>query len=208
MTDSLARTTTSPKVQENRRRRREEILRAALSAFRDKGYQATTLNDIAERLGVRKSALYHYFPDKDAILYACHRQSLEELSRHLAQARHRYRAAGDRLRYIVQEHVRIMTDRVEGSPLAFEVPALSPPLQSQVVHARDNYERGLREIIAEGMERGEIRDVDPKIAVFVILGALNWIARWYQPRGKVDPADLSRQFADQLLGGLVCPPQP
>ena len=79
-----------------------------------------------------------------------------------------------------------MTDSDEGSPLAFEVPALSPPLQSQVVHARDQYERGLRDIIAEGVQRGEIRAVDPKIAVFVILGALNWIARWYQPKGTVD----------------------
>jgi hypothetical protein len=100
-----------------------------------------------------------------------------------------------------------MTDSVEGSPLAFEVPALSPPLQSQVVHARDRYERGLRDIIAEGMQRGEIRAVDPKIAVFVLLGALNWIARWYKPQGTIDSTDLGKQFADQLLGGLVCPPQ-
>lgn len=198
----------SPHVQEKRQRRQAEILRAAMAAFRARGYQATTLDDIADRLGVRKTALYHYFPDKDAILFACHQQSLSELSEHVAVARRTYASAADRLRHVVVEHVRVMTDSGEESPLAFEVPALSPPLQQQVIKDRDRYERSLRRIIAQGVRSGEFRTVDPKIAVFVMLGAINWIARWYQPRGTVHPGALGQQFADQLLGGLVCPPQP
>jgi AcrR family transcriptional regulator len=198
----------SPHVQEKRQRRQAEILGAAMGAFRARGYHSTTLEDIADRLGVRKTALYHYFPDKDAILFACHKQSLAELSGHLAAARRAYPTATARLRHIILEHVRVMTDSGEESPLAFDVPALSPPLQQKVIQARDRYERSLRRIIAEGVRSGEFRPVDPKIAVFVMLGAINWIARWYQPSGTMDPGAIAQQFADHLLGGLVCPPQP
>jgi TetR/AcrR family transcriptional regulator len=193
----------SPRIRAKRNRRRTEILHAALRAFRDGGYHATTLDHIAERLGVGKTALYHYFPDKDAILFACHQESLAELDRILRGAR-RLGSATDRLAFVVREHVRVMIETLEGSPLAFEVPALSPERQRPVIAARDRYERALRRIIADGIAAGEFRAVDPKIAVFAILGAVNWIARWYRPDGSVQAQELGRQFAEHLVGGLTC----
>jgi len=193
----------SPHVRAKRSRRRTEILHAALRAFRERGYYATTLDDIAERLGVGKTALYHYFPDKEAILYACHQESLAELDRILRGTR-RYASATERLAYVIREHVRVMTDTLEGSPLAFEVPALSPARQRPIIIARDRYERALRRMITEGISAGEFRAVEPKIAVFAILGAVNWIARWYRPEGSLHAQELGRQFADHLVGGLTC----
>jgi TetR/AcrR family transcriptional regulator len=195
--------TASPHVRAKRTRRRTEILHAALRAFRDRGYHATTLDDIAERLGVGKTALYHYFPDKEAILYACHQESLAELDRILRGAR-RLSSATERLAYVIREHVRVMTDTLEGSPLAFEVPALSPERQRPIVAARDRYERALRRTITEGIAAGEFREVEPKIAVFAILGAVNWIARWYRPDGSLHAPELGEQFAEHLVGGLTC----
>ena len=81
MADGTTAAPQSPRVREKHDRRSKEILRAALRGFRERGYHATTLDDIAERLGVRKTALYHYFPDKESILYACHQESLAELDR-------------------------------------------------------------------------------------------------------------------------------
>jgi TetR/AcrR family transcriptional regulator len=193
----------SPHVRAKRTRRRTEILHAALRAFRERGYFATTLDDIAERLGVGKTALYHYFPDKEAILYACHQESLAELDRIMRGTR-RYASATERLAYVIREHVRVMTDTLEGSPLAFEVPALSPARQRPIIAARDRYERALRRVITEGISAGEFREVEPKIAVFAILGAVNWIARWYRPEGSLHAQELGRQFADHLVGGLTC----
>jgi AcrR family transcriptional regulator len=196
-------TTPSPHIREKRRRRRVEILHAALRAFRAKGYHATTLDDIAHQLGVRKTALYHYFPDKEAILFACHRESLAELSAILKGAQTR-ESAGEQLAYVIREHVRVMTDTLEGSPLAFEVTALSPERQRDVIAARDRYEHALRRMIESGIAAGEFRRVDPKIAVFAILGAINWIARWYSPEGSLHARELGGQFAEHLLGGLTC----
>ncbi|MEJ2152219.1 MAG: TetR/AcrR family transcriptional regulator [Gemmatimonadota bacterium] len=169
----------SPRIREKRHRRRTEILHAALRAVREKGYHATTLDDIANHLGVQKTALYHYFPDKESILYQCHLDSL----------------------------ARVMTETLEASPLAFEVTALSSERQKKIITARDRYERRIRRIINEGIKSGEFRVVNSKIAVFGILGAINWIARWYRPEGRVHTPELGAEFADLLVGGLTCKPQ-
>ncbi len=193
----------SPRIREKRRRRRAEILHAALRAFKQKGFHATTLEDIAEHLGLRKTALYHYFPDKEAILWACHQESLAELERIIRGAR-RLDTASDQLGYVIREHVRVMTDTLEGSPLAFEVTAFSPERQKTIIAARDRYERAVRRILTRGIGDGEFRQVDVKIAVFAILGSINWIARWYNPEGTLHADELGHQFADHLVGGLTC----
>ena len=191
----------SPRILEKRRRRRAEILHAALRAFRDRGYHATTLDDIAHRLGVRKTALYHYFPDKQSILHECHREASAELARILDEAR-RLATASEQLAYVIREHVRVMTETLEGSPLAFEVTAFSPERQQELMTARDAYERAVRRIIERGIRNGEFRRVDAKVAVFVILGAINWIARWYRPEGSLHAAELGDRFTDLFLAGL------
>lgn len=194
--------TPSAHVRDKRRRRRDEILHAALQAFRRNGYHTTTLEDIAVHLGVRKTALYHYFPDKESILYECHRRSLAELDRLVREAR-RLESAADRLSFLIREHVRVMTDTLEGSPLAFEVTALSEEHQREVIAARDRYERRLRRTIEEGARSGELRAVNAKVAVFAILGAINWVARWYRPEGRLHADEIGSGFADHLVGGLV-----
>ena len=197
----------SPRVRAKHERRRAEILRAALHSFRHRGYHATTLDAIAEQLGVRKTALYHYFPDKQAILLACHRESIADLERIVAEAR-RLRGAAAQLRHVVMEHVRVMTDAFGGSPLAFEVDALATDRQAEIIGARDRYERELRDIIERGMHAGTFRPGHAKVAAFTILGALNGIARWYRPDGELDARAIGEQFASHLVGGLLSPAGP
>ena len=195
----------SPHVHAKRERRRAEILRAALRAFRERGYHATTLDAIAEQLGVRKTALYHYCPDKQAILLACDRESRAELERIVVQAR-RLGSELEQLRYIIVAHARVMTEAFGASPVAFEVGALSPERQAEVIAGRDRYERELRDIIGRGMKLGTFRRGDAKVAAFTILGALNGIARWYRPEGSLRASAIGEQFASQLMDGLVAEP--
>lgn len=197
---------TTPHVRAKRERRRAEILRAALRSFRERGYHATTLDTIAEQLGVRKTALYHYFPDKPAILLECHRESIADLERIVAEAME-LRTARARLHHIIVEHVRIMTEAYGASPLAFEVTALAPERQAEIIAGRDRYEHALRAVIASGMRSGTFVAGDAKIATFMLLGALNGIARWYRPGGALDAATIGEQFARQLVDGLARTPR-
>lgn len=196
--------TTSPHVQAKRLRRRAEILRAALHAFRERGYHATTLDAIAEQLGVRKTALYHYFADKQAILLECHRESLADLERIVAEAR-ALPTAREQLHHVIFEHVRVMTDAYGASPLAFEAGPLPPERLAEIIAGRDRYERALRDIIEAGTRAGTFAPGNSKIAAFAILGALNGIARWYRPGGPLDATAIGEQFASQLIDGLATP---
>lgn len=191
----------SPRIREKRRRRRAEILQAALQAFRNKGYSTTTLNDIAQQLDVSKTALYHYFPDKESILQECHQESVAELERILREAS-RLKTPTAKLTHIIREHVRLMTDTLGGSPLGFEITALSSKKRASLIVGRDQYEHELRKIIEQGMKTGEFRRGNAKVAVFVILGAINWMARWYRPEGTLHFAELGDEFARRLLDGL------
>jgi AcrR family transcriptional regulator len=185
-------------------RRRREILQAALRAFRRHGYHATTLADIAAQLDVRSTALYHYFPDKEAILYVCHREALEEVEHLLGEALRRHPTAPARLRHIIREHVRVMTATLEGAPLALDTTSLTPSHAAEVIARRDRYEARVRAVIEQGIADGVFRPVDAKVAAFVIFGAINWIAHWYRPGGSLEPEQLGERFADYLTGGLTC----
>ena len=191
----------TPRIREKRRTKRAEILEAALRSFREKGYYATTLDDIAERVGVRKTALYHYYPDKQALLFECHRESIAELDRIIAETR-RIDGAREKLAHVIREHVRMMTEPRRGTPIAFEVTALSAERHAPLIEGRDRYEHELRRIIDRGMRDGELRKGNSKVAVFVLLGALNWISRWYRPEGEFHASELGVEFVDNLLGGL------
>lgn len=194
--------TGSAHVRNKRQKRRAEIVHAALSAFRERGFHATSLDDIAVRLGIRKTAIYHYFTDKDTLLYECHRESLAELERIMEASADCCTGPAERLAYLLREHVRIMTDTLEGSPLAFEVPALPPALRARIVAGRDRYEQLLRDLVSAGIAAGEFRAVDPKVVVFAMLGSVNWIARWYRPDGRLRADVLGSNFADYLIRGL------
>ena len=111
-----------------------------MCAFRERGYHATTLDAIAEQLGVRKTALHHSFPDKQAILLACHRESIADLERIVAESR-RLRSTRERLHYIITEHVRIITEAFGASPLALEVGAPSAERQAEIIAEPAGVER-------------------------------------------------------------------
>jgi len=110
--------------------------------------------------------------------------------------------ATEKLAHIIREHVRVMTETLQGSALAFEVRSFSHDRQQEVIQHRDRYEHEVRKIIDRGIRSGEFRKVDSKLATFAVLGAINWIARWYRPEGEIHAEELGAAFVDQLLGGL------
>ena len=109
------------------------------------------------------------------------------------------------LRRIVVEHARVMVDKFHGTALALQFDALDPKRRAAVVAARDTYERSVRDVIAEGVAKKVFRPVDPKLATFAILGAMNWMARWYKAGGGASADEIGEAFADLYLAGLLLP---
>jgi len=156
----------SAKGPERRRRRSEarrlDILRAAARVFRRRGFAAAGMREIAEEADLSPGNLYYYFSGKDEILYFCQDRTLEQLHAAAAAARASGTPLPAQLRAVMQAHLRCMLDELEGATAHLEPEALPEGLRRQIVAKRDAYERAIRALVAEGVERGEFAPCDPR----------------------------------------------
>jgi AcrR family transcriptional regulator len=149
-----------------------------------------------------KGALYYYFRDKEDILYACHDYSLSLVLENLAQVEASEASNEEKLRELIKAHVNVMLDALQGSAMALDFNALSAPLLENIVSKRDAFERGMRKLIADGMAEGTFAKGDEKLAAFMILGAINWVTKWYREGGRFDGDVIGETYADTFINGL------
>jgi len=98
--------------------------------------------------------------------------------------------------------VHTILDELHGTAMFLDLEALSPPHLKTIIAGRDQFDRGLRRVIEEGVRSGVFTPGDTKLRSFAILGALNWIPRWYNPDGPATSEEIADRFADFLLAGL------
>jgi TetR/AcrR family transcriptional regulator, cholesterol catabolism regulator len=195
--------------------RRERLLAAAAEVFKDKGLDATSINDIAERMGTDRASVYYYYGSKQEIFLALVRQAVEEIVLGAEGIAAAGGSSAKRLERLVQAlleayerhypfiHLYIQEDmnRVpgDGSMAGAELQALGL-----------RYEAAIERITSEGVASGEFRaDLDARLVMFAVLGAVNWTHRWFVPGGRLTGAQIGHQFADLFLNGVLAgPPLP
>lgn len=172
-----------PAAEQQRKSKRDALLREAAAAFSRQGFHGTSLNDIAQKLGVTKAALYTYVPSKEDLLYFCHDWAMDGALESLELAR----AAGgnglQKLRGTLQKYLERMLVEEGGFVILLEENALKPAHAKAIIKRRDAFEAALRGFVVEGVRDGSIVPCNEKLAVFVALGALNWVRKWYTPQG-------------------------
>ena len=183
--------------------RRIAILKAAAGLFRTRGFAAAGMRDIAVAADLSPGNLYHYFRGKDELLYFCQDRALDRLLGALAAARRQRAPFPERLRELARSHVLCLVDEVEGSAAHLEVDALPHRLRTRIVQKRDDYEQGVRALVAAGMRARALRSGDPTIVTRAFLGALNWTARWFRPEGPRSPLQIATEVADYAVAGLT-----
>jgi len=205
-----AESTTSPRRRRLRRPRnidpnastRVEILKSAAKAFRRLGYHGATVEEIAAALHMKKGNLYYYFKNKEAILFACHQYSLDELLRLLDEVEKSGLPADQKLRRLIVAFVHTILDELHGTALFLDLEALSPSHLKAVIVRRDMFDRGVRRVLDEGMAAGTFGRGDPKLLAFALFGAVNWIPRWFSPDGAASSQEIGDLFADFFIAGL------
>jgi TetR/AcrR family transcriptional regulator len=185
--------------------KRVEILKTAAAAFRRRGYHGASVDEIATALEMTKGNLYYYFRNKEDILYACHDYSLTLILRVMDDIRRRDIATDEKLRTLIVAFVHLIIDELHSTALTLDLQALSPALLKKVIARRDRFDRGLRAIIQEGIDEGLFAPVDTKLVAFAIMGAVNWIPKWFDPHGAATSEKVGETFADYLLAGLRKP---
>ena len=183
---------------------RDRILRAAADLFRERGYRAATLDEIAAELGMSKASLYGYFHAKEDMLAAISRQTIEGFTRELALIQRSALGPDEKLRRVVRQHVRfVIANRSFLTVFFSEEPNLPPRIARALAARKDRYDKGVEAIVAEGVRRGIFRDVPPRLVVFGMLGMLNWLYKWYNPAGRWGAEEVSAAFLDLLEGGIL-----
>ncbi len=189
-------------------KRREQILQGAAKVFSKKGYHASTVEEIAKELA--KASIYYYVRDKSELLYQLYRRAMDALLESQAEIMARPDPPDQKLRAIIEEYVRIAGDAhtIYSVVVLREHHALPPRQRREIIALRDQYEQNVRRCIQDGIEQGLFEPIDVKMAAYVVLGALNWIPSWYNPRGALSKEEIGRIFADYLVRGLLKAPAP
>jgi AcrR family transcriptional regulator len=189
------------------RERSEEVYRAALRLFREKGYHATSMQDIAAAVGLYKGSLYHYIGGKEDLLVQVFERAMGTLLADVEQivADPSLRPTAQ-LRLIVQAHVAAVSENLDALTVYLhEFRALAGESLTNVRAQRDRYAELVAEIVKRGVGIGEFETPDAGIATLGLLGMCNWVCQWYRPGGRLGPGEIGGYFADLVLGGLSRP---
>jgi AcrR family transcriptional regulator len=187
--------------------RRREIIEAAARIFKEKGYAATSIQDVARAVDILKGSLYYYIDSKDDLLFEViqevHQQGLENLEK----TKHASGSALERIHAFVVNHASFNAGNLAQMTVFFhDFRSLSEERRRVIVKERDLYDQYLRSLITEGQEQGSVRSsVDPKIAAFWILGGMNWMYQWYRPDGPQSMEEIALEFADLAVHSLRDP---
>ena len=186
--------------------RAAELFRTAAQMILQKGYDATSVSDIAHALGMTKAGLYHYIHGKTQLLFEIMQYGLDELDREVSLPARQMADAEERLRFMIGSHARIVT-RGHGAVtiLVDEARALTPAQNRVIVRRKREYLDFLRNTLKALQKEGKLREIDITVAAFGILGTINWLSRWYQPGGALDASEIADQIVDLTLHGLKRP---
>lgn len=186
--------------------RASEVYRTAAEIILRKGYDATSVSDIAQALGITKAGLYHYIHGKTQLLFDIMQYGLNELDREVAQPAMKISDPEARLRFMIEMHARIVT-RGHGAVtiLVDEARALTPAQGRKVARKKREYFNFLRATLQELKAAGKLRNVNLTVATFSLLGMINWLSRWYRAEGSLNEREVSEAIVDIALNGLTRP---
>jgi TetR/AcrR family transcriptional regulator len=186
--------------------KRKAIIREAARVFNRRGSHGTTLEDVAERLGVTKTALYRYVDNKNDLLCACHEEAMEIANENLDIGERTGRRGLEKIQIAMTGYLRTMISDLGVPVLLLEENALEAESAGRIVKLRDAFEKRLRGLVELGVADGSIVPTDPKLAVFMLLGAVHWVTKWFSPDGPWTAPEASAALIELATRGLAAKP--
>ena len=189
------------RIERKRRRRVNEILRVAAEVVAERGYQAASLDEVADRLDLAKASLYHYFDSKQALVSACLDTAAAEVEGRLVVIAAEGGTATEVLRRLIVEQLNFTTrDYPELSTLFVRHLEWPAPLLDRIHEWLVRHDRVWKEVIERGVKSGEFAvSVNPAIVRHCLHGALNFVPFWYHPDGKYPPEVAYAHIADTVM---------
>jgi TetR/AcrR family transcriptional regulator, cholesterol catabolism regulator len=188
---------------------RQDILRTAARLFQQRGYDATSMNDVAAALKLSKGGLYHHFQSKDEILFEIMNHAMDITQQRVIDPVRGIADPEERLRVLIRLHIEVVLsprDR-EITVMLHENHPLPPSLRKRINSRKKEYIHFLENLLGEVQKqphrtRYASGRVSPRAAAFALLGMINWIYQWYKPEGVLQAQSLIPQFTELVFGGI------
>lgn len=193
------KTSQAPTSGNERRRqnnRREELLAEAARLIAEKGYEGTSMRDIAAAVGMLPGSLYYHFPSKEELFVELHAQAVTSINRAVDSAVARESDPWARLEAAVEAHLEAMLETTDTIAIvAPDFPEDRSELNLRLIEQRDAYEAKFARLV-DDLDLS--KPVDPRLFRLMLLGAVNWSPVWYRREGKASPAEIARAFVEML----------
>jgi TetR/AcrR family transcriptional regulator, cholesterol catabolism regulator len=185
--------------------RTKEIIAAAAKLFKEKGYHATTIQDVADEVGMLKGSLYYHIKSKEELLYLVTKEPIRELIERQKKLMESDWSPQQKIIEFIRLHVQAFD---ENYPHMFvflqEKASLSEPVQAEVAGIDFRYEALLEAILHQGVDGGQFRrELDLKLMAFSILGMCNWMFKWYYKGGRLTIDEIGHHMAEIVLNGIT-----
>ncbi len=183
--------------------RKEQIRQVAQNMFREKGYAATSMRELAEAVGIEAASLYNHIKSKEEILQDICFGLANDFFSALDTVKDAEVPADVKLTQAINVHIKVITTNLDAAGVFLtEWRFLSEPHLSNFKNMRNRYEREFQRIVLEGIRQGIFKPTDVKLYCLSLFSAMNWIYQWYKPNGELSPNELGERFSLMLLDGL------
>ena len=182
------------------------ILEVAARHFYEKGYHATTIEDIAGEVGMLKGSIYYYIESKEELLYEIFLDVIEHGQAGVEKALKDVTDPAEQLERGLEQHIEaIIRNQARCGLFLHEFNALSKPRKQHVQEARKKYQKIFVEIIARGQQSGAFVEGDPNLLVNAVLGMCNWVCRWYRSENSPPLETVKKTYVGIIKGGIARP---
>jgi AcrR family transcriptional regulator len=184
--------------------RAQEIYLTAAQLFFERGFELTSVSDIADALRITKAGLYYYFESKQDLLFRIVTLGLDSVKNAVLDPAREITDPEERLKFIILNHSRLAA---EGNHaviiISHEINSLTSTQREAVMKRRREYFEFVRQTLVELKGQGKLSDIDITTATFTLFGMILWLPRWYRPNGKLPVEKVCRDVCDMALGGLI-----
>lgn len=182
--------------------RRSQIIDVSTSLFREKGYHATSLDDIADRIGFTKPAIYYYFDSKEDILFTIVDAIVDRALERMKAITQSDDSPTAKLHDLLVANTRAVLESLDANTVFYNERGLLSPAREKAIREREReYTRVVRQIYIDGVEAGEFIDLPPTVATSTLLGASIWSYRWFDAEGSRSTDEIAEDIATLLMNG-------
>ena len=183
--------------------RKQELLQKISDLFYKKGYEKTTIRDISRHLGMTNAGLYHHFKNKQEMLFDIMKDPLEEALVTMRRELPNIKNGEEKITWIIRAHIKYYSEnKSQTKVLVHERSALEAKYAKIIGEKETEYVEFIKQVVGQIIKKNSHISITTEVATFCLLGMLNWLVHWYNPRGKVSPDGLASNITTIFLKGI------